>query len=99
MIELSQVIGELRRELDLAMSAGAGERMRFELGPVEVEASITVEQSTDAGAKVRIWVVDVHGGGKLAETSAHRIKFTLTPKLDGHTGPPEIAGDAVAGER
>ncbi|MGY4960577.1 trypco2 family protein [Streptomyces sp. 900105245] len=99
MIELSQVIGELRRELDLAMAAGVGERMRFELGPVEVEASITVEQTTDAGAKVRIWVVDVHGSGKLSEASTHRIKFTLTPKLAGHAGPPEISGDAVAGER
>jgi Trypsin-co-occurring domain 2 len=32
MIELSEVIGELRRELQQAMHAGEGEPLRFELG-------------------------------------------------------------------
>jgi hypothetical protein len=33
MIELAEVIGELRRELHQAMSAGEGEPLRFELAP------------------------------------------------------------------
>ena len=39
MIELSEVISELRRELQQAMRAGEGELLRFELGPVELEAA------------------------------------------------------------
>jgi hypothetical protein len=33
MIELAEVIGDLRRELQQAMQAGEGEPLRFELGP------------------------------------------------------------------
>ncbi|MFD4558356.1 trypco2 family protein [Streptomyces sp. NPDC058469] len=47
-IELSEMIRELRREFTAAMAEGDGERVRFELGPVEVEASVTV--SKEAGA-------------------------------------------------
>jgi hypothetical protein len=61
MIELGEVIGELRRELQSAMSAGAGEPLRFELGPVELEATVAVEKGGSGSAKVRFWVVELGG--------------------------------------
>jgi hypothetical protein len=45
MIELAEVIGELRRELQAAMNDGEGEQLRFELGPVELEATVAVEKA------------------------------------------------------
>ncbi|GAA3109745.1 trypco2 family protein [Streptomyces rectiviolaceus] len=99
MIELSEVVGELRRELDEAMRAGAGERLRFELGPVEVEAAFTMERSGGAGAKVRFWVVDASTEGKVARSDTHRITLTLHPKIDGQPGRPEISGREADGER
>ncbi|MEV0120502.1 trypco2 family protein [Streptomyces sp. NPDC050703] len=99
MIELSEVIGELRRELDEAMAAGAGERLRFELGPVEVEATFTMERSAGAGAKVRFWVIDANAGGKAVRSDAHKITLTLHPRVEGHPGRPEIAGRSADGER
>ena len=52
MIELAEVIGELRRELQQAMHAGEGEPLRFELGPVELEATVAVEKRA-ATSRVR----------------------------------------------
>ena len=51
MIELAEVIGELRRELQEAINAGEGEQLRFELGPVELEATVAVEKGAAAGSR------------------------------------------------
>ncbi|WP_030779929.1 trypco2 family protein [Streptomyces sp. NRRL S-920] len=99
MIELSEVIAELRRELDEAMTAGAGHRLRFELGPVEVEASVAVERSGGADAKIRFWVLDAGADARIARGETHRISLTLHPKITGQSGPPEIAGREAERER
>jgi Trypsin-co-occurring domain 2 len=51
MIELAEVIGELRRELQEVLNAGAGEQLRFELGPAELEATVAVEKSGGGGPR------------------------------------------------
>jgi hypothetical protein len=98
MIELGEVIGELRRELQSAMSAGAGEPLRFELGPVELEATVAVEKGGSGSAKVRFWVVELGGDASVSQSSTQRIKLVLQPRLtSGQT--PLISGDEAPGER
>ena len=103
MIELSEVIRELRQQLTDSLADGAGETVRFELGPVEIEATVAVSREAGAHSKVRLWVVDAGADGKYAHAQTQRITVTLTPKLapaDG--GPPRtalIAGDEAHGER
>jgi hypothetical protein len=99
MIELSDVIGELRRELQQAMYTGEGEPLRFELGPVELEATVAVEKSGGGGAKVRFWVIELGGDAKASQASTHRIKLALQPRLTGSSAPPWVSGDEAPGER
>jgi Trypsin-co-occurring domain 2 len=61
-VELAQVIGQLRRELSVAMREGEGEDLRFELGPVELELTVGVSKEAGPNAKVRFWVVELGGG-------------------------------------
>jgi len=97
-IELGEVIGELRRELQQAIDAGEGQPLRFELGPVELEATVVVEKSGGAGAKVRFWVIDLGGEGRASQSSTQHVKLTLQPRMSsGLTAM--VAGDEVAGER
>ena len=98
MIELAEVIAELRRELQEAMDAGEGEQLRFELGPDELEATEAVETSGGGGVKVRFWVIEVGGDAKLGEVSTHRVKLALQPRLAGG-GRVWVASDAAPGER
>ena len=56
MIELAEVIGELRRELQEANSAGESEQLR-----VELEATVAVEKGGGGGVKVRFWVLELGG--------------------------------------
>jgi len=52
------VIRDLRDELERAIAAGEGEQLRFELGPIELEATVAVERSDGASGKVRFWVAE-----------------------------------------
>jgi len=99
MIELSEVIGELRRELQQAMHAGEGEPLRFELGPVELEATVAVEKGGSGVAKVRFWVIELGGDAKASQASTQRIKLALQPRLAGSGESPLIAGPETDRER
>jgi hypothetical protein len=81
MIELGVVIGELRRELQEAMNQGKDQPLRFELGPVELEATVAIEKGGSGGAKVRFWVVELGGDAKVTKSSTQRIKLALQPRL------------------
>jgi hypothetical protein len=98
MIELGEVIGELRRELQQAMDAGYGQPLRFELGPVELEATVAVEKGGGGEAKVRFWVLELGGDAKISQSSTQRVKLSLQPRLaSGRTAM--VAGDEAARER
>jgi hypothetical protein len=98
-IELSDMISELRRELDQAIEAGRDERLRFELGPVEVEVTVGLDRKGGAGAKVRFWVVELGADAEVARSSLQRIKLTLKPRLAGSDAPPLVSGPERPGER
>ncbi|GHD99321.1 trypco2 family protein [Streptomyces alanosinicus] len=103
MIELSDMIRELRAQLTSAVADGDGQFVRFELGPVEVEATVAVTREAGADTKVRLWVVDAGANGKYAQAQTQRIKVTLTPQAvpadGGPVRPVLIAGGEVDGER
>ncbi|MFC4500524.1 MULTISPECIES: trypco2 family protein [Streptomyces] len=98
MIELADMIRELRQQLTTALADGEDEVLRFELGPVEVEASVAVTREAGGDAKVRLWVVDAGASGKYAHAETQRITLTLTPRTAA-AGTVLITGDEVDGER
>ncbi|SCE25995.1 hypothetical protein GA0115242_127235 [Streptomyces sp. SolWspMP-5a-2] len=82
-IELSTVIRDLRAELERAVAAAEGAALRFELQTIELEMSVTLERSAQAGAKVRFWVVDTNAEASVASASTQRIRLALQPALTG----------------
>ncbi|RKN04616.1 trypco2 family protein [Streptomyces radicis] len=99
MIELAKVIEELRNELDAAITAGAGQAVRFEVGPIELEVEVVITREAGAGSKVRFWVVDAEGQGKVSRAATQRVKLTLEPRVAASGRRPEVSGAAVPGER
>ncbi|MFF4786134.1 trypco2 family protein [Streptomyces griseorubiginosus] len=99
MIELSEMIRELRREFTVALSDGHGERVRFELGPVEVEASVTISKEAGGDARLRFLVMESGASAKLAHAATQRITFTLQPRIAESGASVLISGDDVARER
>jgi hypothetical protein len=88
---LAQAIGALRRELAQAQQAGAGEDLRFRLGPVEMEFLVEVTKEGSGEAGVKFWVVSVGGKGSIAKGTTHRLTLTLQP-YDSVTGADAEVG-------
>ena len=104
-LELASVVRQLRAELNEAMEDAAGERLRFELGPVELSLTMTVGKEAAPGAKIRFWVVEAGADTRISRESIQGIKLVLTPRdmraplgPDGKPGPPLIEGKPVPGE-
>lgn len=103
--ELHQVISRLRDELQLAMSSAQGQRIGFELGPVEITLNVSVEQHAGGKAGVKFWVVQAGADGGRSRSTGQTIKLTLLPKdleggpdAGGQPRSPTIAGSARADE-
>jgi hypothetical protein len=77
---LAEAVAALRKELTSAMTAGAGERVRFELGTVEMEFQLELAKERGAEAGVKFWVVTLGGKGSTTSGSTHRVSLQLTPK-------------------
>lgn len=106
-IELSDVIRELRVELDRARVAAQGEDLLFELGPIELEVTVGLEAEGGAGAKVRFWVIELGGDVRATSASTQRVRLTLHPTTGGGAVPgggqrmmsPYVSGRQAEGER
>jgi hypothetical protein len=105
LIELADVIQQLRSELDRARRTSELEELRFELGPIDLEVTVGLEKDGHAGARIRFWVADINADGRLAASSTQRIRLTLRPSLTIVTdegtsvSTPYVSGPEVLGER
>jgi hypothetical protein len=104
-LDLASVVRQLRQELNEALADSEGERLRFELGPVELALTVTVGREATPGAKIRFWVVEAGADAKISRESLQEIKLVLTPRdtkaplgPGGKPTPPLIEGKAVPGE-
>ena len=96
MIELAELISDLRDELPSAAAAAPAEGLRFELGPVGLEVAVAVDKEVKPGAKVRFWVVEAGVDVSVGRTATQKITLTLQPTV--HGGSAYVAGEAVDGE-
>lgn len=92
MIELAELIRDLRDELNEAMAAAPATGLRFEMGPVEVEVSVAVDKSVGGSGRAKFWVVEAGSDGKVTRTSAHRVTMTLIPRLPDSAAVPYVSG-------
>ena len=87
-VELASVIRQLRAELNEALADAEGERLRFELGPVEMSLTVTVGREATPGAKIRFWVIEAGADAKLSREAVQEIKLVLTPRGYAGSGGP-----------
>lgn len=103
-VGLADAVRGIRQELDSALDDGAGERVLFELGPIETEFGVHVRKGRSVKGGVEVWVANASGGGGSETTAASRIKVTLNPVTEdggparissGRTPPPPPAPPAA----
>jgi hypothetical protein len=92
-LELAELIGGLRKELELAQTQAAGAEVHFEVGPVELEVTVAAQKKGTGKAEIKFWVVTAEAGGELSATTTQRIKLTLKPVTGGDGATPVMVED------
>jgi hypothetical protein len=100
MIELASVVRDLRNELNQAIDQAPDDGLRFEVGPIEVELSVGLEQTDGVKGKVRFYVFELGGEMSDKNVTTQKVKFTLTPnvEIDGRRTTPWVSGRPEHGE-
>ncbi|MFD7516786.1 trypco2 family protein [Streptomyces niveus] len=76
-VGLADAVRAVRAELQAAMADGAGEDLRFEVGPVEVEFAIDLRKERWSEANAKVLVLSLGTKGSAAMSRTHRLCFTL----------------------
>ncbi|MFD0683535.1 trypco2 family protein [Actinomadura fibrosa] len=84
-LELVQAIDALRAQLTAAVERSEGQRVRFELGDVEIQLSVSITHDAKAEGKVKVYVLGLGASASESSTTAQTLKVTLKP-IDTKTG-------------
>ncbi|MFD4697463.1 trypco2 family protein [Streptomyces niveus] len=79
-VGLADAVRAVRAELQAAMADGAGEDLRFEVGPVEVEFAIDLRKERRSEANAKVLVLSLGTKGSAAMSRTHRMCLTLHPR-------------------
>lgn len=80
-IELTELIGKLRTDLEAAMTEGEGRRLKFKVEMVELELKVTATRTADVKGGIEFWVLSAGGSGKVESENVQSIKVRLAPQL------------------
>jgi hypothetical protein len=98
MVELADLINDLREELNRAVTSANPDGLRFALGPVELEVTVAVTKEARPGAKVKFLVVEAGVDTSMSRTATQKIVLTLQPRLAGSDAPAYVSGGSVEDE-
>jgi hypothetical protein len=84
-IGLSEMIENLRKELEASLDMGRGRPVAFEIDKVELELNVTVTRKRQGETGVAFWVVKAGGSLEAENERAHKFNLTLLP-VSGVTG-------------
>lgn len=79
-VDLVELISGLRTALSKARDESLESDIHFEVGPVELEVTVSVSKKGTAQTGLKLWVVTAEGGGEIATAGTQRIKLSLNPK-------------------
>jgi hypothetical protein len=78
-IALAALIAELRHELAVAQTQGAGQHPRLRIEEAEIELQVVITSEDSAGIGVKFWVLNADVKDKRADATTQKIKLKLKP--------------------
>lgn len=87
-IELSEVLGQLRKELLTAQSKIQGSDLKFEVIDIEVELQVVTTKSGGGGVKFI-----VEAAGNMSKAQTQKLKFKLRPKVGPRQDPLDVSDE------
>ncbi|MFG6095049.1 trypco2 family protein [Leptothoe sp. ISB3NOV94-8A] len=88
---LKETVEALRTELSEAILVAEGKEIRFEMGEIELEFQVLIEQTSEGKGGIKFWVVELGGGSTEKNAAIHKVKIPLKPVWKD--GAPVLTGD------
>jgi hypothetical protein len=92
---LSDLIEDLRKELQTAAQRSSGQDLVFEIEKAELEAKVVVSNAGKGETGVRFWVVNAGGAYEHKGEQTHTVKLTLLPKSTATGQNTIVAGETT----
>jgi hypothetical protein len=80
-IGLKETLDSLRAELSESILAAQDKDICFEVGQIELEFQITIEQTAEGKGGIKFWVVELGGGVSDKDSTVHKVKIPLKPVM------------------
>ncbi|MBI4652449.1 hypothetical protein HY745_14475 [Candidatus Desantisbacteria bacterium] len=81
LIQLSTMLQDLRKELQISFGKAEKESLRFNLNSIDLELQVVVTKEANASAGTKFWVLDTNAGIKYGDTITHTIKLSMKPVM------------------
>lgn len=85
--ELSDVIANLRQNLEHAKQQGSGEDLQFLLDDIELEFQVVITKEGGGKFNIKFWVLNAAADGKYTNAVTQKIKMKFKVK-DNTSGEP-----------
>lgn len=98
-VGLAAALEGLREDLETAWAEGADKAIRFRVSEITLTLEAVARREVEGGGKVRWWVVEAGGGGKVGSETTQTLVLKLTPGIydeQGQSGPLDVAADQAA---
>jgi hypothetical protein len=90
-LALSDVIFQLRDELEAASNKAEGANLTFEVQDIDLELQVVVTREGKTGIKAKFWVLEANAEGKLGDAVTQKVRLKL--KAAKGKAPLNVAGD------
>ena len=87
-LPLTDILVELRRQLDEARKKAEDERVQFAVESIDLELQVTATLGAEAGGGFKFWVISGDARTKVAAESIQKVHMRLNPKVLDDTGAP-----------
>jgi hypothetical protein len=78
-IELSEMLGQLRKELSIAQSEGARSDLKFQIEDIEIELQIGTTKGGKGGGGIKFWVYNAEAEVNASQAKTQKLKLKLKP--------------------
>lgn len=93
-VELVSAVQALRAQITEAAASDPDSDIRFQVGPIQLEFTVSLTRDRTAKGGVKAWVVTADAERKRSTAHTHRVTLNLTP-VSATTGEsPEIRNTA-----
>ncbi len=80
-VGLADAVDALRAELSEAMARARDQEIQFPVGEIQVEFQIGVTREAEGKAGLKVWVLELGGGGSYTRESVQKITVSLEPPV------------------